>query len=402
MREPILVINAGSSSVKFSVFETASDRSLVAGAHGQVEGIGQRTGTQARIEVADAQGHKLIGQSIAGSDHHSAMIAIHDWFASHVGSETGFSGVGHRVVHGGVTYSAPILVDDKVLAELEALVPLAPLHQPHNIAAIRAVSAIAPKVAQVACFDTAFHRSVPPLAQEFALPRALTAKGVRRYGFHGLSYEYIASVLPRIAPDCDRGKLIVAHLGNGASMCAIAAGRSIATTMGFTALDGLPMGTRTGALDPGVILYLLQQERMDAQEIEHLLYERSGLLGVSGFSSDMRTLLASNLPAAREAVDLFVYRIGRELGSLTAALGGLDALIFTGGIGEHAAEIRTRVCADAKWIGITLDEVANAAGGPRISTHASNVSTWVIATDENLMIARHTRQLLDVAKNASL
>jgi len=275
------------------------------------------------------------------------------------------------------------------------LVPLAPLHQPHNIAAIRAVSAIAPNVPQVACFDTAFHRSEPPLAQEFALPRALTAKGVRRYGFHGLSYEYIMSVLPQVAPDCSSGKLVVAHLGNGASMCAIAAGRSIATTMSFTTVDGLPMGTRTGALDPGVILYLLQHEGMDVKAVEHLIYEHSGLLGVSGLSSDMRTLLGSDVPEAKEAVDLFVYRIGRELGSLCAALGGLDAFVFTGGIGEHAAELRARVCKDAQWIGIMLDEAANEVGGPRISRPDAKVSAWVIPTDENLMIARHTRHLLD-------
>ena len=227
------------------------------------------------------------------------------------------------------------------------------------------------------------------------MPRALTAKGVRRYGFHGLSYEYIASVLPQVAPECAGGKIVVAHLGNGASMCALDHGRSIATTMGFTAVDGLPMGTRTGALDPGVVLYLLQQEGMDADAVEHLIYEQSGLLGVSGLSSDMRTLLASGLPAAKEAVDLFVYRVGRELGSLAAALGGLDALVFTAGIGEHAAEIRARVCRDARWLGIALDEDANAAGGPRISRRGSAPSAWEIATDENLMIARHTRRLLD-------
>ncbi|MGD0026376.1 MAG: acetate/propionate family kinase [Xanthobacteraceae bacterium] len=397
MSDAILVINAGSSSIKFSIYTTAPDRPLSPGAHGQVEGIGEDRGISPRIEVADAQGRKLIDRPIAGRDHVSAMTAIHDWFAGHVGSETGFAGVGHRVVHGGLRYSKPVLIDGKVLAALEQLVPLAPLHQPHNLAAIRAISVIAPKVPQVACFDTAFHRSQKPLAQEFALPRELTAKGVRRYGFHGLSYEYIASVLPQIAPDCADGKVIVAHLGNGASMCAIEAGRSIATTMGFTAVDGLPMGTRTGTLDPGVILYLLQHEGMDAQAVEHLIYERSGLLGVSALSGDMRTLLASDLPAAKEAVDLFVYRIGRELGSLTAALGGLDAIVFTAGIGEHAAEIRARVCNDAQWIGIALDGQANAAGGPRISRPASEVSAWVIPTDENLMIARHTRRLLDAA-----
>jgi acetate kinase len=395
MREPILVINAGSSSIKFSVFETIPDRSLTAGAHGQVDGLGAKTGTPARIEVADAQGRKLADETIAGHDHHGAMTAIHDWFAAHVGSESGFAGVGHRVVHGGSAYTAPVLIDDTVLAALEALVPLAPLHEPHNIAAIRAVAAVAPDVPQVACFDTAFHHDAPPLAQEFALPRALTAKGIRRYGFHGLSYEYIVSALPRVAPECVCGKLIVAHLGNGASMCAIADGRSIATTMGFTAVDGLMMGTRTGALDPGVVLYLLEHERMDSKAIERLIYQQSGLLGVSGLSSDMRTLLASDRPEAKEAVDLFVYRIGRELGSLTAALGGLDAFVFTAGIGEHAAEIRARVCTDAAWIGITLDAAANAAGGPRISRADAKVSAWVIPTDENLMIARHTRALLD-------
>lgn len=391
MRAPILVVNAGSSSIKFSVFETAADRSLSAGIHGEVEGIG----TSPHLEVTDAQHRKLADQPVAGKDHHGAIMAIHDWFAAHVGNKTRFDGVGHRVVHGGLAYSKPVLIDGKVLTALEELVPLAPLHEPHHIAAIRAVAAIAPGTAQVACFDTSFHRHQPAIAQEFALPRELTAKGVVRYGFHGLSYEYIVSVLPAVAPECAQGRIVVAHLGNGASMCAIHRGRSVANTMGFTAVDGLPMGTRTGALDPGVILYLLQHARMDAQAIEQLIYTRSGLLGVSGISSDMRTLLTSNAPAAQEAVDLFVYRIGRELGSLVAALGGLDALVFTAGIGEHAAEIRARACRDARWLGIALDEEANAKGGPRISRAGSAVSAWVIPTDENLMIARHTRRLLD-------
>lgn len=395
MREPILVINAGSSSCKFSIYETAADRSLSAGAHGQVEGIAESGDSGARIEVADGEGRKLTDRRIAAPDHAGAMAAIHDWFGEHIGGEDAFSGVGHRVVHGGMVYAQPVLIDPAVLAALDALVPLAPLHQPHNIAAIRAVRAIVPEIPQVACFDTAFHRTEPALAQEFALPRAFTAQGIRRYGFHGLSYEYIVSALPRVAPEYAHGKVIVAHLGNGASMCAIEAGRSIATTMGFTALDGLPMGTRTGTLDPGVILYLLQHEGMNATQIEQLVYERSGLLGVSGLSSDMRILLASALPAAKEAIDLFVYRIGRELGSLTAALHGLDAVVFTGGIGENAAEIRARVCRDAQWLGVALDDRANAAGGPCISGHDSRISAWVIPTDENLMIARHTRRLLD-------
>jgi acetate kinase len=278
---------------------------------------------------------------------------------------------------------------------LESLVPLAPLHQPHHIAAIRATSAAAPGVPQIACFDTAFHRTQPPVARQFALPRSLTAKGLLRYGFHGLSFEYIVSVLPQIAPECANGRLVIAHLGNGASLCAIDKGRSVATTMGFTPVDGLMMGTRTGALDPGIILYLLQHGGMNASEIETLIYQQSGLLGVSGLSSDMRTLLASDSPAAKEAIDLFVYRIGRELGSLAAALGGFDGLVFTGGIGEHAPEIRARVCRDARWLGIGLDEAANAAGGARISPSGAAVSAWVVPTDENLMVARHARRLLD-------
>jgi acetate kinase len=401
VREPILVINAGSSSTKFSVFEMESDRSLSPVADGQVDGIGAHTGTIPRLEIADATGGPSIDEPVVGNDHDSAMAAIQRWLGAHVGSLSALAGVGHRVVHGGLDYAAPILIDDTIITALQGLVPLAPLHQPHNIAAIRAVAAAAPDVPQVACFDTAFHRNQPPMAQEFALPRELTAKGVRRYGFHGLSYEYIASVLPKVAPECAGGKVIVAHLGNGASMCAIAAGRSITTTMSFTAIDGLPMGTRTGALDPGVILYLLEHEGMDATAIGQLLYERSGLLGVSGESSDMRILLASHRPEAREAVDLFVYRIGRELGSLTAALGGLDAIVFTAGIGEHAAEIRARVCADARWIGVALDEAANTGGGPRISRPGSKVSAWVIPTNENLMVARHTRHVLDSRMNSS-
>lgn len=393
MREPILVINAGSSSVKFSLFETAADRSLAAHAHGLVEPIG----TSPRLVVVDPQGQSLCEQPIAAADHRAAIAAIHEWLGARIGGEAGLAAVGHRVVHGGTEYAEPVLIDDEVIAALEALVPLAPLHQPHALAAIRAVAAVAPDVQQVACFDTAFHRTQPPLAQLFALPRELTAKGVRRYGFHGLSYEYVVSALPKIASERAAGRLVVAHLGNGASLCAIENGRSVATTMGFTPLDGLVMGTRTGALDPGVILYLLQHEGLDPGAVERLLYEQSGLFGVSGMSGDMRTLLASAEPAAREAVDLFVYRIRRELGSLAAALGGLDALVFTGGIGERAAEIRARVCRDAGWLGVRLDEPANARGGPCISPADAAVSAWVVPTDENLMVARHTRQLLDRA-----
>jgi acetate kinase len=386
----ILVINAGSSSIKFSVFDCGADHTLSAGVQGQVAAIG----SAARIEVTDAQGRKLRDQPVPGHDHQAAIGAIHEWFGANLGSAAGFDGVGHRVVHGGAVYSEPVSIDDRVMAALEALVPLAPLHQPHALAAISGFRTAIPEMPQIACFDTAFHRGQPRIAQLFGLPAELTAKGIRRYGFHGLSYEYIVSALPQVAPDCPRSRLVVAHLGNGASLCAIDGGRSIATTMGFTPLDGLVMGTRSGALDPGVILYLLQHEQMAADAIEHLLYEGSGLLGVSGLSGDMRTLLASAEPAAKEAVDLFVYRIGRELGSLAAALGGLDALVFTGGIGEHAAEIRARVCRDAAWLGITLDDKANAAGSPRISASGSAASAWVVPTAENLVIARHTIRLL--------
>jgi acetate kinase len=391
MRAPILVINAGSSSIKFSVFETAPDGALTAAVHGQVEGIGAAP----RLEAEDAGGRRITGETIAAKDHDGAIAAIHAWFAVHTGGAAVFAGVGHRVVHGGLTYAEPVLIDSRVLAGLEALTPLAPLHQPHNIAAIRAVAASAPGVPQVACFDTAFHRRQPAVAQEFALPRALTAKGIRGYGFHGLSYEYIVSRMPAVAPDRADGRLVAAHLGNGASMCAIDGGRSVATTMTFTAADGLPMGTRTGSLDPAAVLYLMRQEGMDAGAIEHLIWNESGLLGVSGISSDMRVLLASETPAAREAIDLFVYRIGRELGSLAAVLQGLDALVFTAGIGEHADEIRARVCRDARWLGIVLDEEANAGRRTRISRDDSPVAVFVIPTDENLMIARHTRDVLD-------
>jgi acetate kinase len=392
MREPILVINAGSSSIKFSVFETAADRSLSDSVHGQVEGIGSAS---ARFTVADAKAGPLADQAVAGGSYDAAICAIQHWCAEHARSQSGFDGVGHRIVHGGGRYVQPVLIDDAVLAGLEQLAPLAPLHQPHQISAVRAIRGFSSNARQVACFDTAFHSTQPPLAREFALPREISAKGIRRYGFHGLSYEFIVSALPHVAPECVDCRIVVAHLGNGASLCAIHRGCSIATTMGFSALDGVPMGTRCGALDPGVLLYLMQHEHMAPGQIEELLYERSGLLGVSGISSDMRTLLASAATEAAEAVNLFVYRIGRELGSLVAALGGLDALIFTGGIGEHAHQIRARVCQQAAWLGADLQMSANESGGPRISKAHSKVSVWVIPTDENLMVARHTRRLLD-------
>ena len=387
VRAPILVLNAGSSSIKFSVFETVAGDALRAAVTGQVEGIG----TSPHLTVKDAQGLKIADRDVAARDHDGAIAAIGAWFERAPSSHARFAGAGHRVVHGGLAYAEPVLIDDRVIKGLEDLVPLAPLHQPHNIAAIKALARDRPDLPQVACFDTAFHRSQPAVAQAFALPRELTAKGVRGYGFHGLSYEYIVTAIPSVAPDRTYSRLVVAHLGNGASMCAIRDGRSVATTMTFTAVDGLPMGTRTGSLDPAVILYLLQHEGMDAHAIERLIYTHSGLLGVSGISSDMRDLLKSSDPAAREAIDLFVYRIGRELGSLAAALRGLDALVFTAGIGEHAAEIRAAACRDAGWLGIVLDDDANARHQTRISRVDSPVSVFVVPTDENLMIARHTR-----------
>jgi acetate kinase len=390
--DAVVVINAGSSSIKFSLFaESAEELALVA--HGQVEGIY----TAPRFVAKDAAG-KPAGEKRweAGTKlgHDGALAHIVDWLRATHGGDHRLAAVGHRVVHGGTDYAAPVRLDAAVVAKLEELVPLAPLHQPHNLAPIRALLQRAPELPQVACFDTAVHRSNPPLAQMFALPKALTDSGVRRYGFHGLSYEYIASVLPRYDERAARGRTVVAHLGNGASMCALEAGRSVASTMGFTAVDGLPMGTRCGAIDPGVVLYLMDERKMDARAIEKLIYTESGLLGVSGVSSDMRALLESSEPRAKLAVDLFVYRIGRELGSLAAALGGLDALVFTAGIGEHAAPIRERVCRQAAWLGVELDPQANARHGPRISTATSRTAAWVIPTNEELMIARHTRALL--------
>ena len=379
---PILVLNAGSSSIKFSVFAGAS---LALVQKGEVEPIG----AAARLRAGAG-----VDRAVAARTHDEAIGVVHA-FLGEAGAAAGYAAIGHRVVHGGTAFVEPVLVDPAVLATLDGLAALAPLHQPEEIAAIRTMTRLAPGVPQVACFDTAFHRGQPAIARAFALPRAISAKGIRRYGFHGLSYEYVVGTLPRIAPAIADAKVVVAHLGNGASMCAIERGQSVATTMGFTALDGLAMGTRCGALDPGVVLHLLRQENMDAAAVEQMLYLRSGLLGVSGISSDMRTLLATDDPRANEAIDLFVYRIGRELGSLAAALGGLDALVFTGGIGEHAAAVRARVCHDAAWLGVALDDDANARHATCISPRGTRASAWVVPTDENLMVARHVQRILD-------
>jgi acetate kinase len=391
MADAVLVLNAGSSSIKFSLFLDEGGE-LAPRLGGLLEGLY----TRARFSAKDASGTSLGEREWAEGTrlgHDGAIAHLVEFLGAHRGEDR-LAAVGHRVVHGGMEFSEPVKLDAGVVAKLEELIPLAPLHQPHNLAPIRLVAERLPQVPQVACFDTAFHRAQPELAQAFALPASITDRGVRRYGFHGLSYEYIASAFPKLDGAAAAGRVIVAHLGNGASLCAMKAGRSVATTMGFTAVDGLPMGTRCGAIDPGVILYLMDEMKMDARAIEKLIYQQSGLLGVSGVSSDMRALLESRDPRARLAVDLFVYRIGREIGSLAAALGGLDALVFTAGIGEHAAAIRERVCRDAAWLGVQLDEAANTGGGPRISAAASRVSAWVAPTNEELMIARHTQQLL--------
>jgi acetate kinase len=397
MREAILVLNAGSSSIKFSVFVGKND-GLDLVIRGQAEGLF----TSPRFVAKSADGtvldEKTWGEGVK-LGHAGAIEYLSQFLQEHRGGMT-LVGVGHRVVHGGMKYFQPVRVDAQVLANLSKLIPLAPLHQPHNLAPIELVLKQRPDVPQVACFDTGFHSTNPPLAQMFGLPMRLTDAGVRRYGLHGLSYEYIASVLPERAPRAATGKTIVLHLGNGSSMCALDAGKSMASTMGFSALDGLLMGTRCGALDPGVILYLLDNEKMDARAIEKLLYNQSGLLGVSGISSDVRELLESQDPRAKLALDLYIYRIGRELGSLAAALGGLDAIVFTAGIGENAVAIREGVCRQAAWLGVELDGAANRKPDKSgcITTARSRLGGWVIGTNEELMIARHTLGVLGIER----
>ena len=393
MSDAILVLNAGSSSIKFSMFpghERPTRQGLIC--EGECEGIGHRI----HFTAKDRSRTPLVDAHLTESTtHEEALAALLDWIEGHFQNDE-LVAAGHRVVHGGSLYTAPVVIDATVAAELRRLIPLAPLHQPHNLAAIDELSRLHPALPQVACFDTAFHHTQSEVATAFALPRRLTDEGIRRYGFHGLSYEYIASVLPGVlgAAAAD-GRVVVAHLGSGASLCALRKRRSVATTMGFTALDGLVMSRRSGNIDPGVILYLMQEKGMTAEDVSHMLYNESGLLGVSGLSDDMRTLLASDDPLAKDAVDLFVYRFGRELGSMAAALGGIDALVFTAGIGEHAAEIRRRVCDDAAWLGVDLDQSANLGGRALITHQDSRTSAWVIPTDEDLMIARHVWTLLN-------
>ncbi len=391
MSNAILVINSGSSSIKFSLF-SERDGSLEITVRGQVEGLF----TAPRLVSKAQDGTVKFEKSWPAGEKLGHEGAI-DHLIGHLRSELGddrLLGIGHRVVHGGRAFTEPVRVTAQVLEHLERFIPLAPLHQAHNLAPIRRALERAPELPQVACFDTAFHRTQPVVAQLYALPADLREAGVLRFGFHGLSYEYIASVLPAIDPKAADGRTIVLHLGSGASMCALAAGRSVESTMGSTAVDGLPMGTRSGSLDPGVILYLTEYRKMSAGEILDLIYNKSGLLGVSGISSDMRTLIASGAPQAKLAVDLFLYRVRCWLGALTAALGGLDAIVFTAGIGENSPEIRSRVCRDAAWLGVELDEGANVAGQGRISSESSRVAVFVVPTNEELMIARHTRRLL--------
>lgn len=388
MTDAILCLNCGSSSVKFSLYTLNADASLGAlRFHGTVE---QR---DSKMRLIARNSDTVLADTEAplpeSNLHHRLLECALDWIEAH-DDDLELCAAGHRIVHGGEAYHEAARVDTEMLGRLDRLVPLAPLHQPFNLEGIRALTAMRPAIPQVACFDTAFHVSQPAVARNFALPRAITDNGVRRYGFHGLSYAYIASVLPDHLGPLASGRVVVAHLGNGASMCALMERRSIASTMGFSALDGLMMGTRCGALDPGALLYLLSAHRMSVDQATDMLYRRAGLLGVSGISADMRTLLESDAPHAHEAVDLFCYRIRRELGSLAAALGGLDALVFTAGIGEHAAEIRRRVCEDAAWLGIALDSAGNAAHAARISTADSRVAVCVIPTDEELIVARET------------
>jgi len=376
MGDLVLVLNAGSSSLKFCTYSHLQGDDWRLELKGQVEGVGSGPKMREWSDALDTLAARL------GALPNAGQVAA----------------VGHRVVHGGSRYAKPTIVTPQVLAELHALTPLAPLHQPHNLRAMDAVSRWLPGVPQVACFDTSFHRTQSRLAELIPLPEEIRRQGVQRYGFHGLSYEYIASALPQIAPEIAGGRVIVAHLGNGASLCALNGGKSADCTMGFTALDGLCMGTRAGSLDPGSVLYLFQNLRLSADEVETILYHKSGLLGISGVSSDMRDLLASNQPDARLAVDYFVFRASKEIGALAAVLGGIDGLVLTAGIGENSAEIRRRICVSSAWLGLEFDPESNARGGPRISLRASKASAWVIPTNEELMIARHTGALLGLTK----
>lgn len=395
MSRAIMVLNAGSSSLKFSIFEIVENQHLRPAASGLVEGIG----TNPHFKACDHAGATVADTDLKSTNepftHQLALAHIAAWTREHFAGRLSLAGVGHRVVHGGINNINPTRITPAFLTQLEAITPLIPLHLPHNIAGINAVLRIQPDLPQVACFDTAFHQGRPPVTERYALPDEYFQKGLRRWGFHGLSYESIAAKFKTIAPDIAKGRVIVAHLGSGASLCAMHNSRSVDTTLGFSALDGLPMGTRCGSIDPGAVLYLAQQ--LGIKETESLLYKKSGLLGMSGISNDMRDLLASNDPRATAAVDYFVYRVTREIGALTATLGGLNALIFTAGIGERAPEIRRRICEGLTWLGVTIDNAANTKNAERISTADTSPSVWVIPTDEEAVIAAHTLALLNAA-----
>ena len=384
----ILTLNAGSSSLKFAAFRLANGAEPGLLASGQIEGIGATA--KGSVKTASGETAELaFDQAHARVDHAAAMGAILSWLKK-AGYHSSIAAVGHRIVHGGPDYAEPVLIDDATLAKLKALIPLAPLHQPHNVAGVEAAMKAFPSIPQVACFDTAFHRSQPFINDTYALPRAYYDEGVRRYGFHGLSYEFITRKLRTIAPEIARADVIIAHLGNGASMCAVHDGRAVATTMGFTALDGLSMGTRCGEIDPGVVLYLMAEKKMSADAISDLLWKNSGLKGMSGLSQDMRELEASDNPAARDAIAYFVSRIRRELAGLAAAVNGAQAIVFTAGIGEHSWKVREAALQDMEWMGVHFDAEANRANAQIISAKTSPTTVFVIPTNEELMIAEHT------------
>lgn len=392
MAQCIAVVNAGSSSVKFGFYDSEGDETLL------LKGAVEQIGVSPTLSASDGAGNDLaeLNWPAEGFTHAQAMTAILEIAREHLPEGSTIVGVGHRVVHGGTEFAGPAKVTPDVITVLEGFSPLAPLHQPHNLRPIKAIAQNRPDIPQVACFDTAFHQTQPHLAQAYALPRELSDEGIKRYGFHGLSYDYVSSRLREVAPDHADKKIIIAHLGNGASVCAIDKGKSVATTMGFTAVEGLVMGTRCGSLDPGVLIYLMDEKGMNTRALENLVYKKCGLLGVSGISSDMRTLRGSDDPRAKEAIDLFIYRIVREIGSLAAALGGADGLVFTGGIGQRDAKTRREVAAGCAWLGAELDEGRNGGAEGLISTDSSKLPMWVVQTDEELVIARQTAGVLGI------
>jgi len=392
MAQCIAVVNAGSSSVKFGFYDSEGEETLL------LRGAVEQIGVSPTLSASDGEGNDVVERNWPsdGFTHAQAMTAVLEVAREHLPEGSTIVGVGHRVVHGGTQFAGPAQVTSDVISVLEGFSPLAPLHQPHNLAPIKAIAENRPDIPQVACFDTAFHQTQPHLAQAYALPRELSDEGIKRYGFHGLSYDFVSSRLREIAPDHADKRIIIAHLGNGASVCAIEKGKSVATTMGFTAVEGLMMGTRCGSIDPGVLIYLMDEKGMDARAIESLVYKKCGLLGVSGISSDMRTLRQSDDPRAKEAIDLFIYRIVREIGSLAAALGGIDGLVFTGGIGQRDARTRREVAAGCAWLGAELDETRNGGAEGLISTDGSKLPMWVVQTDEELVIARQTAAVLGI------